>query len=116
MGVIQVVQEAETVAKVTETISLSTIRILLRILFVYSSPSDPTQVWRQLLCPQRRATARLAEEAKSKVGFHCFVSGHWLCSMLCPHHFSQNRFDAAVERFMLSCAGYCVATYVLVSS
>ncbi len=28
--------------------------------------------------------------------------------------YSQIRFEAAVETFMLSCAGYCVATYVLV--
>ena len=42
------------------------------------------------------------------------LNGHQLCYILLCH-FSQNRFDAAVERFMLSCAGYCVATYVLVS-
>ncbi len=28
--------------------------------------------------------------------------------------YRQIRFEAAVETFMLSCAGYCVATYVLV--
>ena len=32
-----------------------------------------------------------------------------------PSHCSPSHFDAVVEKFMLSCAGYCVATYVLVS-
>lgn len=37
---------------------------------------------------------------------HCILVSLTLC-------FSRDKLDQAIEEFTLSCAGYCVATYVL---
>lgn len=52
----------------------------------------------------------MAEEEKSEVIKLIFIS-----ITMIPCLFSQKHFEKAIERFMFSCAGYCVATYVLVS-
>ena len=44
----------------------------------------------------------------------CNVNKMIFYFLMFPHR--PTKMEAAVEKFMLSCAGYCVATYVLVSS
>ena len=79
MGMIQVVQEAETVAKVTSKCSLSTAGInfcilLCKLLYtmcthLLCTNLDPAKPWRQLLSSQRRTAAQLAQETKPIVRF-----------------------------------------------
>ena len=90
-----------------------TLRRLLRYLFVSLltcslASTDPVTTRRTFVIIQGGPYLQVAQRAQPKV---CSVLWGYMYYASCR----DGDLDKAKETFMFSCAGYCVATYVLVS-
>ena len=102
-GVIEVVQNAKTVAKVA-TLLLPMITLLYDTCRYKHSMEVSCLRLKRILFTNGYERKILGK------------TDSWLITtMMCVVLFSDEDMDKAKQTFMLSCAGYCVATYVLVS-